>query len=123
MIVAPVAAALAGASTAPEKTIEVDTELYHAVFTTHGGRLKSLQLKQYRQTAASDSPLYEMVRATGNDELPLGVTLDEDGKAADDRDLDYASNMPDKIELRDGAACDHQPQCENGRRRDHREDF
>src|SRR5208282_4404704 len=39
--VAPVAAALAGASTSPEKTIEVDTELYRAVFTTHGGRLKS----------------------------------------------------------------------------------
>src|SRR5579863_5973062 len=68
--VAPVAAALAGASTAPEKTLEVDTELYRAVFTTHGGRLKSLQLKQYRQTASSNSPLYEMVRATGNDELP-----------------------------------------------------
>ncbi len=100
--VAPVAAALAGASTAPEKTLEVDTELYRAVFTTHGGRLKSLQLKQYRQTATSDSPLYEMVRATGNDELPLGVTLDEDGKAADDRDLDYTSNMPGKIEISDG---------------------
>ena len=86
----------------PRKLIEVDTELYRAVFTTHGGRLKSLQLKQYRQTAAPDSPPYEMVRATGNDELPLGVTLDEDGKAADDRDLDYTSNMPDKIEISDG---------------------
>ncbi len=100
--VVPVAAALAGASTSPEKTLEVDTELYRAVFTTHGGRLKSLQLRQYRQTATSDSPPYEMVRATGNDELPLGVTLDEDGKAADDRDLDYSSNMPGKIEISDG---------------------
>ncbi len=100
--VAPVTAALAATASAPEKTIEVNTELYRAVFTTHGGRLKSLQLKQYRETAASGSPPYEMVRATGNDELPLGVTLDDDGKVADDRDLDYASNMPDKIDLRDG---------------------
>ena len=98
--VAPITAALAGTSKAPEKTIEVDTELFRAEFTTHGGRLKSLQLKQYRVTAASGSPPYEMVRASGNDELPLGVTLDEDGKVADDRELDYVSNMPDKIELR-----------------------
>jgi YidC/Oxa1 family membrane protein insertase len=100
VFVPPVAAALAGTSTAPEKLIEVDTDLYKAVFTTHGGRLKSLQLKQYRETAATGSPLYEMVRATGNDELPLGVLLDNDGKAADDRDLAYASNMPEKVELR-----------------------
>ncbi len=101
-IVAPIAAALAAASYAPEKTIEVDTELYHAIFTTHGGRLKSLRLKQYRETAASDSPPYEMVRAAGSDELPLGVMLDIDGKAADDRDLDYIARGPDKVEVRDG---------------------
>jgi YidC/Oxa1 family membrane protein insertase len=95
-------AALVGSSKAPEKTIEVDTELYRAEFTTHGGRLKSLRLKQYRVTAASDSPPYEMVRATGNDELPLGVTIDDGSKPADDRDLDYTSNMADQIELRDG---------------------
>ncbi len=101
VFVPPLAAALAGTSKAPEKLIEVDTDLYKAVFTTHGGRLKSLQLKQYRETAATGSPLYEMVRATGNDELPLGVLLNNDGKAADDRDLAYASNMPDKVEIRD----------------------
>jgi YidC/Oxa1 family membrane protein insertase len=100
--VAPVTAALVGSAPTPEKIIEVDTELYRAEFTTHGGRLKSLRLKQYRETAASDSPPYEMVRATGSDELPLGVTLDDGSKSADDRDLDYASNMPDRIELRDG---------------------
>jgi YidC/Oxa1 family membrane protein insertase len=100
--VAPIAEALAGSSHAPEKLLEVDTELYHATFTTHGGRLKSLRLKQYRETAASDSPPYEMVRAAANDELPMGVTLDQDGKAADDRELDYRANTTDKIELRNG---------------------
>ncbi len=99
---APITAALAGSSNAPEKTIEIDTELYRAVFTTRGARLKSYQLKQYRTAAASNSPPYEMVRATGADELPLGVTLDEDGKVADDRELDYASDQPNQVELRDG---------------------
>jgi len=100
---APITAALAGSSNAPEKTIEIDTELYRAVFTTRGARLKSYQLKQYRTAAASNSPPYEMVRATGADELPLGVTLDEDGKVADDRELDYASDQPNQVELRDGS--------------------
>ncbi len=99
---APSAAALVGTSKAPEKTIEVDTELYHAIFTTRGGRLKSLRLKQYREAAASDSPPYEMVRASSTDELPLGVMLDEEGKAADDRELDYTANGPEQIALRDG---------------------
>jgi len=96
---APIAAALPAVSHVPERTIEVDTDLYHAIFTTRGGRLKSLRLKRYRETAASSSPAYEMVRAAGNDELPLGVTLGDGDKAADDRDLDYASNMPGEIDL------------------------
>jgi YidC/Oxa1 family membrane protein insertase len=100
--VAPLAAPLASAAHGPEKTIEVDTELYHASFTTHGGRLKSYRLKQYREAAASDSPPYEMVRAVGNDELPLGVILNENDKAFDDRDLDYQVNGPETIEVRDG---------------------
>ncbi|HLI81894.1 MAG TPA: membrane protein insertase YidC [Candidatus Binataceae bacterium] len=101
VVMPPIADALPPASHAAEKLIEVDTTLYHATFTTHGGRLKSLRLKQYRQMASADSPPYEMVWATGTDELPLGVILDENGKPADDRDLDYATNMPDRIELSD----------------------
>ena len=99
-IVAPSAAALVGTSKGPEKLIEVDTLLYHAIFTTHGGRLKSLRLKQYRETAVSDSPPYEMVRASATDELPLGATIESDGKTGDDRALYYSTNSPDKIELR-----------------------
>ena len=102
VVVPPIADALPAASHSAERTIEVDTTLYHAVFTTHGARLKSLRLKQYREAAASDSPPYEMVRSSGSDELPLGVIVDGDGKPADDRDLDYTSNMPDNVELRAG---------------------
>ena len=101
MVVAPATAALASASTAQEKLIEVDTDLYQATFTTHGGRLKSFRLKQYRESATPNSPPYEMVHSVENTELPLGVTINEDGKPADDRDLDYASNMPGAIEVHD----------------------
>jgi len=112
--VAPVAAALAGASHAPEKLIEVDTGMYHATFTTHGGRLKSLRLKLYRETAAADSPPYEMVRAAANDELPLGVTLDQDGKVADDRELDYVTTAPQNLEVRDGQSATLQLEAHTG---------
>ena len=99
VIAPPIAEALPAAVHSPEKLIEVDTALYHATFTTHGARLKSYLLKHYREKATPDSAPYEMVRASGTDELPLGIIVDENGKPADDRDLDYATNMPDHIEL------------------------
>src|SRR5215831_9246810 len=36
--------------------VVVDTDLYEAVFTTAGARLKSLVLKRFRTTVAADSP-------------------------------------------------------------------
>jgi len=55
--------------------VVVDTELYRAVFTTAGARLKSLQLKRYRSTVAPDSPPLQMVQYPIDNKLPLGVTL------------------------------------------------
>ena len=56
-------AAMAPSGTAmPEKTVEVDSDFYVAVFTTHGARLKSFVLSRYRQAAAKNSPPYEMVQ-------------------------------------------------------------
>jgi YidC/Oxa1 family membrane protein insertase len=101
VVAPPIAAALPPAAHSEEKLIEVDTTLYHATFTTHGARLKSFRLKQYRATADANSPPYEMVQASGNDELPLGIVLDENGQPADDRDLDYSTNMPGLIEVSD----------------------
>jgi YidC/Oxa1 family membrane protein insertase len=43
------------------RDLTVDTDLFRAVFTTSGGRLKSLTLKQYQQTTAADSPLVSLV--------------------------------------------------------------
>ena len=101
VVAPPIAAALPPAEHAAEKLIEVDTTLYHATFTTHGARLKSFLLKQYRASVERNSPSYEMVQPSGSNELPLGITLDENGQAADDRELDYATNMPGQIEVSD----------------------
>src|SRR5579872_6725660 len=96
---------LTGAATSsmPEKLIEVDTELYHAVFTNHGARLKTMQLKQYREAAAANSPWYEAVQPSADGRFPLGVVIDSgNGAPADDHALDYSTNSPSKIEIRDG---------------------
>jgi YidC/Oxa1 family membrane protein insertase len=55
--------------------VVVDTELYHAVFTTTGARLKSLQLKQYRTTNDPNSPPLQMIQYPVGNRLPLGVAL------------------------------------------------
>jgi YidC/Oxa1 family membrane protein insertase len=62
---APVKAAAAA------KDIRVETPLYTAVFSTRGGALKSLQLKEYRATLDEGSPLIEMVQVQEGSELPL----------------------------------------------------
>lgn len=53
-------------STAPQKSITVDTDLYSAVFSSRGGSLKSLTLKKYRE---QNSPSAKQV-TLGNDADP-----------------------------------------------------
>jgi YidC/Oxa1 family membrane protein insertase len=65
----PAAAPAAGADVA------VDTHLYHAVFTTGGARLKSLQLKRFRTTVDPDSPALQMIQYPVESKLPLGLAL------------------------------------------------
>ena len=55
--------------------VTVDTELYQAVFTTAGARLKSLRLKRYRTAVESDSPPLQLVQYPVDAKLPLGVAL------------------------------------------------
>ncbi|MEZ4600953.1 MAG: membrane protein insertase YidC [Syntrophotaleaceae bacterium] len=43
------------------RELVVETDLFTAVFTNSGGRLKSLTLKDYRQTPKKDSPLVSLV--------------------------------------------------------------
>ncbi len=55
--------------------VVVDTDLYRAVFTTAGARLKSFVLKNYRATVAPGSPPLELVQYPLLSDLPLGVVL------------------------------------------------
>jgi YidC/Oxa1 family membrane protein insertase len=57
------------------RDVVVETPLYRAVFTETGGRLKSLGLKQYRETIDKNSPPKELVRIRQADELPLAFNF------------------------------------------------
>ena len=87
----------------PERTIEVDSDFYVAVFTTHGARLKSFTLNRYRQTADKNSPPYEMVQVPPGGHLPLGAVMTREGNVVDDSDFSYDTNAPAKIKAAAGA--------------------
>ena len=89
----------------PERTIEVDSDFYVAVFTTRGARLKSFVLNKYRQAAAKDSPPYEMVQVQPGGHLPLGVVMTRGDQVFDDSELSYDTNAPAKIEAAAGAGA------------------
>jgi YidC/Oxa1 family membrane protein insertase len=65
----------AAAPVEPGADVVVDTELYHAVFTTTGARLKSFELKQFRTTVDPNSPPLQLVQYPIANQLPLGVAL------------------------------------------------
>jgi len=55
------------------KLVQVETDNYIAIFTSHGARLKSFQFKNYRASSAPQSPLQEIVSLAKDVPLPLGV--------------------------------------------------
>ncbi len=87
-------------STAPERLIEVKTDLFRAVFTSDGARLKSFQLLRYRETAAPNSPPYEMIRPASGGIFPLAAVIQTDDHTASDRGLVYTTDAPAKVELK-----------------------
>lgn len=82
-----------------ERTIAVENEVYRAIFTSLGGRLKSLRLKNYPGDAGRDSPPLEMVRQGAQGELPLEVRLEGQGTTTDDDAVPYEVRGGD-IQLR-----------------------
>ena len=86
----------------PERTVQVDSDYYVAVFTSRGARLKSFKLKGYKQTADKNSPPYEMVQVSPGGHLPLGAVMTRDGQVIDDYELDYTTTAPELIELAPG---------------------
>ncbi len=93
-------------TTAPPREITVETDKYQAVFTTQGARLVSFKLKEYRATAAKDSPPVQMyepgplryatLRTSGSE----GFVLNEDARfeTAAEGVVTVAGN--DQVELR-----------------------
>jgi YidC/Oxa1 family membrane protein insertase len=71
----PKAKPAAAPAVTPEKEITVDTRLYTAVFTTKGGALKSLKLKDYRKAPAKDAALIDLVQIQPGMPGPLGLTF------------------------------------------------
>lgn len=52
------------ASQADLRDITIESDLYRAVVSSNGGRLKEFQLKRYKQQATEDSPLVNLVTAS-----------------------------------------------------------
>jgi YidC/Oxa1 family membrane protein insertase len=87
----------------PERTVEVDSDFYVAVFTTRGARLKSFRLNKYRQTPDKNSPPYEMVQVQPGGHLPLGAVMTRGEQLLDDSDLRYDTIAPVQIKTTAGA--------------------
>jgi YidC/Oxa1 family membrane protein insertase len=86
----------------PGKKVEVETELFDAVFISRGARLQSFRLKKFHETSAADSPPLEMVKPAPGGDLPLGLELKRGDATIDDRDLEYDTSAPSKLELHPG---------------------
>ena len=71
------------------RDITVENEVYTAVFTSLGGRLKSLRLKNYPGDEGRNSPPLEMVRPGADGELPLGIQLEGRGVSVTDNAVLY----------------------------------
>lgn len=59
------------------ETVEVDTALYHAKFTSRGAVLTSWELKRYRSSADTNAPPVQMVRQGGKFAGPLSIRVDD----------------------------------------------
>ena len=67
------------------ETVEVETDLYRAKFTTRGAVLTSWELKRYRSSSDGKS-LVQLVRQGGKFPEPLTVTTDDGALAKEFRD-------------------------------------
>ncbi|HVC43259.1 MAG TPA: membrane protein insertase YidC [Candidatus Binataceae bacterium] len=85
----------AAIAASPEQTVQIDTKLYTAIVTTHGGRLRSFRLKDYKQTSAANSLDYQMI--AGGDRLPIGLVFARGGANLDDGEVNYTTAAPAEI--------------------------
>src|SRR5262245_42425590 len=74
------------------KDIVVETDLYRAIFTTAGARLKSFQLKRFRTTVNPDSPPLDLLAGAIENDLPLGLELRGPGQTVVDTAVAYSAD-------------------------------
>ncbi len=89
-------------SQGPERLVDVSTNLYEAIFTSRGARLKSFKLRKFHETSQPGSPLYEMVKPAAGGSLPLGVVVRHGDTSLDDASLDYATDASPDIVVNAG---------------------
>jgi YidC/Oxa1 family membrane protein insertase len=91
------------------QAITVENEVYTAIFTSLGGRLKSLRLKRYPGDTGRESPPLEMVREGPSGELPLVFLLEGKDSTVSDEAVPYElskgniqlqGNEQDSVEFR-----------------------
>ena len=87
-------------SPAEAREVTVENEVYRAVFTPIGGRLKSFRLKLYPGDEGRQSPPLEMIQAGPHGELPLGLLFEAKGVTISDDGVAYAVTGKD-LTLRD----------------------
>ena len=81
--------ALESATALPAQDIKIENDVYSAVLTSLGGRLKSLRLKHYPGDAGKNSLPREMVREGVGGELPLVFRLEGKDVAISDENVRY----------------------------------
>lgn len=97
---APLETPVAGTEIKP-RTIEVETDAFIAQFTTRGGRLSSLRLKKFHETAQPNSPMLELIKPAAGGQLPLGLVANTRNGTLDDRSVTYQSDAPDRVVVHD----------------------
>jgi YidC/Oxa1 family membrane protein insertase len=98
-VIAPAASSLQG------RDIQVETDLYSAVFTENGGGLKSFKLKEYMSSTDPDSDFMEIVTTKAPAELPLFFSWGVEPKKvgvpvySSSKDTVNASVQPDSLTM------------------------
>ncbi|MGH7916031.1 MAG: membrane protein insertase YidC [Candidatus Binataceae bacterium] len=87
------------ASPVPVRTVKIDTNLYQAVLTSDGARLRSFTLDKYKETDAPGSGPYQMVTS---DRMPFGVVISHEDNQFSDTGLSYSTSAPAQIEVTPG---------------------
>jgi YidC/Oxa1 family membrane protein insertase len=85
-------------ATAP-RDVTVETPLYTAVVSMRGGRITSFLLSKYKETAARDSPQYQMISLAAPQNLPMELLVAHGGSIANDAGLDYSTSAPGEIKV------------------------